>query len=195
MSDETASTASTILIVRLACVSVILAAISPLTAETARLECTADAWVALASHGSAKLNGLGRDLTLNGYKRVLLLNFRTTNIAGWKLQDACLMLHLRSGKPPFRLDVGIQLESWTESETMLHFATPKRLLSFSATALPEGWFEVKLAPQFAESLAAGRGFGLVVAERGASLERVFDSRETVQFAPYLVVDGIQIGMR
>jgi hypothetical protein len=195
VSDETASAASTILIVRLACALVLLAAISPLAAETAKLECTADAWVVPASKGSARLNGLGRDLTLNGYKRVLLLNFRTTHIVGWKLQDASLMLHLRSGKPPFRLDAGIQSESWSEGAASLRFAPPRQLLSFITAALPEGWFEVKLAPQFVESLAAGRGCGLVVAEHGASAERVFDSRETVQFAPYLVVDGIQIGMR
>ena len=60
-------------------------------AETAILECTADAWLVTQAQGAAPLNGLGRELVLHGTKKVLLLNFRTSHIAGWKLQGATLL--------------------------------------------------------------------------------------------------------
>jgi hypothetical protein len=175
----------------------VLAAISSLAlrAETAVLECTGDAWLVAQSQGAAQLNGLGRELVLNGTKKVLLLNFRTSHIEGWKLQGATLMLHQHAGRPPSRLDIAILNDQWLETAPTWHFTQPKRMLSFTVTALQEGWLEVKLAPQFIEALAAGHGSGIVVSERGPANERVFGSRETLKFAPYVVVDGVQTKAR
>jgi hypothetical protein len=170
-----------------------LCGLPALRAETAVLECTADAWLVAQSQG--QLNGLGRELVLNGTKKVVLLNFRTSHIAGWKLQGATLMLHQHAGRAPSRLDIAIITDQWLETASAWHLTTPKRVLSFAVTALPEGWLEVKLAPQFIEALAAGHGSGIVVSERGRASERVFGSRETLKFAPYVVVDGVQTKTR
>lgn len=162
-----------------------------LRAETAVLECSGDAWLVAQAQGAAPLNGLGRELVLFGTKKVLLLNFRTSHIVGWKLQGAILLLHQDAGRPPSRLDIAILNDQWRETAPAWRLSPPKRMLSFPVTALPEGWVEVKLAPQFIEALAAGHGFGIVISERGKASERIFGARETLKFAPYVVVDGVQ----
>ena len=159
--------------------------------ETA-IECAADAWLEMQSSNAARVNGSGQELHLLNSRKLILLAFRTVPIAGWQIQNASLMLHVRSGLPPGRIEVSVRTEDWSEAETRLRFTPPRNAITCDVVKRKGGWIEVKFAPQFVEAIAAGRGHGLVIGGRGSKEECVFDSRESVRFAPYIAAEGVKL---
>jgi hypothetical protein len=169
--------------------AVVWLSLPALPAGQVALDCTADAWVAIQTSSLSQVTGAGPELVLDGSRKVILLDFNTAAIRGWKLQSALLLVHLRSGRAPTRVNVAIHTDDWDEQAVTSKLAPPKRALPSEAFFAKDGWLEVKLPPQFVEALAAGRGRGLIVAGYGRAPGCVFDSRESKRFAPYLLVEG------
>ena len=94
-----------------------------------------------------------------------LVDFRFAVVEGWKIDKATLLVHLSAGKMPRELRV-----------TQAGGAARWRRLKVRDYG--SGWMEIAVPP---EMVSARRG--LLV--RGAQLDR----RQTVRFAPYLIVEG------
>ena len=94
-----------------------------------------------------------------------LLDFRFAAVEGWKIERATLLLHLAGGKMPRAVRVSAAVE-------------PARARRLAVRDYGEGWMEIVVPP---ELLQARRG----VTVRGARIH----ARETVKYAPYLMVEG------
>jgi hypothetical protein len=164
------------------------------------LECIADTRVAPGLAAPA-----GRDFRLPAGKGWILLRFRAAAIEGWRIRRADLLVHgsrLRGARAQVRL----VRRPWLETEaTWAHPAEgevwnlagaqtlrcpPKTISCFYVFVPGEaGWSRLELPGWYAEALARGDAFGLALRlPRG-----VMDSRETVAYAPYLLVEGAETG--
>jgi hypothetical protein len=130
---------------------------------------------------------------LSGARKWILLGFRTTGIAGWQIQSASLMLHVRSGRPPAKVEMAIRIDEWSESATTVRFSPPKQAVPFNVVEGKDGWIEIRVAPQFVEAIVDGRARGLVLAGRGAKQDCTISSRESNGLAPHLIVEGARLG--
>jgi hypothetical protein len=149
-----------------------------LRAGRALLECTADTAVDLAQETAS---GKGRELAAGGKSRAVLLDFRTAVIEGWTVEKATLLLHIAEGAAPRKLELAAAPFPWSESET----APPRTVPRFRAAAVREtkmGWIEVDLGADLL------RGHGLMIRVPGKA-RTAFHARETVQYSPYLIVEG------
>ena len=187
---------------RSACLLLILSAL--LHAESAKLDCTADAWVLDKQKQST--NGRSEELWLQGTKRLILLGFRLTSLPGWRVTRATLFLHQDSLLPPPKFRVEALPRAWRESEATMqeasdgepwHTEGTLRDLVFqkksaasgvlSVTEKDSDWLELELAPAVVNRAIQAGGHGLVLAGSGRALQ--VSSRETGRYAPYLVVEG------
>jgi hypothetical protein len=157
---------------------------APLWAGTAIVECTADTYIAAKNQKAA--DGRASELKL---PEVILLNFRFDAIRDWSVSKATLLLHVVNGKAPTRLEIAIAPNPWREMEVP-HLDWEKwKYLSHFAEAQPEDWVTVDVAAPLIELLAAGKGHGLALREKVVGRERIFHSRQSGHFAPYLIVEG------
>ncbi len=164
------------------------------------LECIADTRVAPGLAAPA-----GRDLQLQAGNGRILLRFRAAAVEGWRIRRATLLVHgarLRG----VRAQVRVVRRPWLETEaTWAHPAEgevwdpagaqalhcpPKTISCFYVFAAGEAaWSRLELPGWYAETLARDDAYGLALRfPRGA-----MDSRETVAYAPYLLVEGAAPG--
>lgn len=157
-------------------------------ADNAILECTADTWIARTNSGVH-----GRDAVLElGGEKLILLQFRMSAIEGWKVQKAVLLLHISSHnssnfRPRATLLAAIA-SPWKESA-----ATPPALgktVQADERIKPDGWIVIEVPPGLAQSLVDAKTFGLAIRLSDDEAQK-FDTRETVHFSPFLVVQGIE----
>ncbi len=151
-----------------------------LRAGRALLECTADTAAELARKTAS---GRTRELPAGGKSRVVLLDFRTAVIEGWTVEKATLLLHIAAGAIPPRLEVAAASFAWSESETRAHAISGSvKFHAFPVRESKMAWIEIDLDP------ALLRAHGLVLRIPG-NAQTTFRARETVQFSPYLIVEG------
>ena len=153
-------------------------------AENAILECTADTWIA---HGTRAAHGHDAVLTLGGEKPILL-QFRMSAIEGWTVQKAVLLLHVSGNARPRKVLLAAIASPWKESAT-----SPPALgkdVQADERIKPDGWIAIEVPPDLTQSLVDGKAFGLAIRLANGAPQQ-FDSRETIQFSPYLVVQGTE----
>ena len=153
----------------------ILASVEAL-AQSAILTCTRDASLAPETSRS--------ELRLDA---PILLDFQFSVTQNWRVKRAQLLLHVARGAAPDRVSVALATAKWTEIQPKLN-TSRLRFLPHPVATHEEGWIRVDVAPALIELLAAGKGYGLVVRDF-AGRGRALHSRESGQFAPYLVVEG------
>ena len=153
-----------------------------LGAESTLIECIADAWY---SQSNPKLEGSGRTLRLGASGGAVVLAFRAAAIEHWKVEKAVIVLHLAQRSEPVEVSVSFTGAAWRESS-----AGPPPLRETSRTVekvKPDGWISIAVPPALVQALADGKASGLALSSAGG--DQVFDSRETIQYAPYLAVVG------
>jgi hypothetical protein len=168
-----------------------LLTVAAASGETAVLECTADGWVAIPMRVAPDTRS--RDLRIDREHRALL-DFRTSHIEGWRISRAILMVHLSRGEPPASLQLTGLSAAWHEASDAKTFrgVIPPHLTGTTRILLdrqPHGWLASKLEPAAVEALAARRIHGFLLGAPSAQRELRIASRETLDTAPYLVVEG------
>jgi hypothetical protein len=152
-------------------------------AATALVECTADTALPLKA---AKVDSHAPELPL----AQLLLTFRFEAIRDWAVSKATLHFHLASGSPPATLEFALLHEAWTERDPPRIDARKLRYLRRATKGEAEGWMTIELDGSLIEMLAGGKGTGVALRDRTtAGAARSIHSRESVHFAPYLIVEG------
>ena len=119
--------------------------------------------------------------------RPVLLNFQFSVIQGWRIKKAQLLLHVAEGGAPDRVGIATVASEWSETEPKLNVSR-LRFLRHIVEPHEEAWVRIEVAPALIELLAAGKGNGLVLRDYSGR-RRILHSRESGQYAPYLVVDG------
>lgn len=74
----------------------------------------------------------------------------------------------------------------------LLFKSPTAEFAMAAVTEKDlGWIAIDVPPGMVNQVIEGRGFGLAVYDKGLRGDRIFDARESVRFAPYLLVEAAQ----
>ena len=146
---------------------------SPLTASTVRLTCIADITEAF----DAKVNELG-------LRPAALLNFRLDPVRNWRIDKVTLMVHLARGEAPQQLDVAVVRDRWSEKKPASRHRYA--FLIHSVNPEPDGWLSVPLRQPVVDDLLGGKVWGLALS---GPLATHLSSRESITFAPYLLVEG------
>jgi hypothetical protein len=163
-------------------VSILLVLLPALRAESALLECVADAWY---SQSDSKLDGSGQTLKLDGSGGAILLDFRNAAMEHWKVEKAVIVLHLAEPSQPVDLAISLTDTGWTESSLK-----PPHMGEASPTSekvKPDGWISIAVPRAMAQALADGKATGLALTSAQAT--QVFHSRESIQYSPFLAVIG------
>lgn len=158
----------------------LLLAMPAARAESTLVECIADGWYAAAGG----LEGSGQTLRLGG-SDVILLAFRMAAVEGWKVEKAAIVLHLAEPSEPGEITVSPAGGPWNEASR-----NPPPLregASAAAKGKPNGWISIPVPVELAQAVADGKAPGFAL--RSAGSTRVFHSRETIQFAPFLAIAG------
>jgi len=144
-----------------------------LDASTVRLPCIAD----ISESPEFRVSELG-------LRPAALLNFRLEAVRSWHIDKASLMVHLAGGDAPDQLDVAVVPDKWSEKKP----ASRRRyaFLIHSVHPEPDGWLSVPLRQTIVDDLLSGKVWGLAIS--GAPSTRLH-SRESITFAPYLLVEG------
>src|SRR5688572_13682588 len=161
-------------------VFLLLADNRPARAETAVLECVADA---VASGGTIATRT--RELKLPG---IILISFRTWNVTRWKVDGATLLLHVARGEAPRTVEIATIPEPWGEIEPPKFDAAKLKFVSVKASAEPENWLAMEVPGGLVEDTAANRAHGFAIRFKAAK-EFVIHARESGTFSPYLLVMG------
>jgi hypothetical protein len=153
----------------------------PAPAETAILECTADA------------GALGGQVVTRGREvkapALLLVSFRSWNVTRWNVESAKLFVHLARGDAPPAVEVAGIPQAWGEIEPprldigKLHFVSQK------ATDEPERWLAIDVPASLVEDVAANRAHGFVLRFKSTK-DLTIHTRESITYAPYLIVTGM-----
>ena len=151
----------------------------PVFAETAMLECVADLSLPTTDGHAAELR----------LPETILLNFRFAAIHDWTVIKATLLLHVAGGDALRKIDISTVTVAWTENKPEAVNIRKLNFLSHPVEEKPGGWIAVEVAPSLVELLIAGKGTGLAIRDRASSKKHSIHSRESVQFTPYLIVDG------
>jgi hypothetical protein len=151
----------------------------PAVAQTAMLECVADTSIPSTDGHAAELR----------LPRVILLNFRFAAIRNWSITKATLLLHVASGGIPAHLDISTVTSEWDERSPVKLDIRKLPFLGHAVQSKPDGWIGIEVAPSLIELLAAGKGTGLALRDRSVAREHAIHSRESIQYAPYLMVEG------
>ena len=151
--------------------------------ETAMLECVAD--ISIPS-----TDGHAIELRL---PQAILMNFRFAAVRDWAVTKATLLLHVAGGDPLRMVDVGTIVTAWDEksagSVDIRLDIRKVQFLSHKVENKPDGWISIAVEPPLVELLTAGKGTGLAIRDRSTSRHHTIHSRESVQFMPYLIVEG------
>ena len=147
--------------------------------ETAMLECVADTSI-------PSTDGHAVELRL---PQVILMNFRFAAVRDWAVTKATLLLHVAGGDPLRNVDIATILVAWDEKPAGSVDIRKLQFLSHKVESKPDGWISIAVEPPLVELLTAGKGTGLAIRDRSASRRHTIHSRESVQFMPYLIVEG------
>ncbi len=153
-----------------------------LSAETAILDCTADGWVE-----RGRLTGTSPLVELDYAGKTVLMAFRASLIAGWKVTKATLILRVASETTPQRLRVGVVGRVWKETDETA--SVPSAGTELAVPAPEQGWLRFEVDPRVVQAIADGKSHGLLLSRATPAGDYRFHAREGVQFAPILVVDG------
>jgi hypothetical protein len=184
-----------------------LLASSTVFAESAVLECTADSWI--SSREPKQSHGNGDELKVRGKTALALLNFRFTAVPNWKIRKATLLLHKQDLEEMQRIGLAVIPIDWHEGEATFQEAqlgkrwtnnkanvgdlllkAPNARTAFgSVTEKEMGWVAVDVPAELVNEIVEGRGFGLALFDKSLRSEKTFDARETIRYAPYLLVEG------
>jgi hypothetical protein len=148
-------------------------------AETAMLECVSDTSIPSNDGHAAELR----------LPEAILMNFRFAAVRNWAVTKATLLLHVAGGDPVRMLDISTIPAAWEENKTGGVNVAKLHFLSHKAESKPDGWIAVEVTPSLIELLTAGKGTGLAIRDRSSSKQHAFHSRESVQYLPYLIVEG------
>lgn len=162
-----------------------------LAAQTAVLECVADATVALRGADRGRLSGGAPVVRVSAGDSAALVQFRVSVIEGWRIAKATLLVRVESGRVPRRLAANLATAAWRESDERT--ALPGRRHPggrSNVTVLKEGWISVDLDRRLVQALADRKAEGLLL-EWGqtAAGTVVFHARESLHLAPYLIVEA------
>lgn len=103
--------------------------------------------------------------------RVARLEFRTSVVEGWPVSSATLLLHSASRVPPRAFRIALNRRG-------VHWLRP------AVRADRDGWIRVELPRELLAAVSRRDFPGIAIRTTEAA---AFDSRETVQYAPYLLV--------
>jgi hypothetical protein len=148
-------------------------------AETAMLECVADTSIPSTDGHAAELR----------LPQVILMNFRFAAIRDWAVTKATLLLHVAGGDPLQAVAISTIVSAWDENRTAGVDIRKLHFLSHKVEDKPDGWVAIEVTPPLIELLARGKGTGLAIRDRSSSKRHAIHSRESVQFMPYLIVEG------
>jgi hypothetical protein len=136
------------------------------SAETAVLECISSTYTAGKPAGTT------------------FVQFRMTAVAGWKISKAALLFHITGATPPRRVEVGLVDAQWNEFDPSVTPVVGKTR-KYDVTALKEGWIRIEIDPAQAQQI----GYGLAVVIPGDASKKPFHLRDSLQFSPYLLLEG------
>jgi hypothetical protein len=151
---------------------------APASAETAILECVADA----ASSGGA-IAARGREMKMPG---LILASFRTWNVTRWSVDKATVLFHIARGESPTTVELATIPQAWGEIEPPKLDVAKLKFVSQRASAEPENWMAIEVPGSLVEDIAANRAHGLVIRFKK---DLTVHARESATFAPYLIVMG------
>jgi hypothetical protein len=151
----------------------------PARAETAMLECVSDTSI-------PSTDGHALELRL---PQLILMNFRFAVIRNWAVSKATLLLHVAGGGIPGHLEIATIGSEWDERSPVKLDLKNLQFLGHKVETKPDGWISIEVSPSLIELISNGHGRGLAVRDRSSSREHVLHSRESIQFAPYLIVEG------
>ncbi len=134
-------------------------------AESAVLECIS------SKHVEAKGDG------------TTFYQFRMSAAPGWTISRASLLLHT-TGTVPKSVEVGLAVEKWNEFDAKL-IPVAGKMRKYDATELKLGWIRIELEPAQAQQIV----HGLAVKVAGAGKAMPFHLRESMQYSPYLLLEG------
>ncbi|HYI94011.1 MAG TPA: hypothetical protein VEX68_10745 [Bryobacteraceae bacterium] len=150
-----------------------------LQAENVILDCVGDGF----SGGGEFLTSTS-ELRMPGYG---LFAFRSWNVAGWRIDNATLFLHVAKGTPPSTVEVALVPLPWRESEPPKLEVGKLKFIPHDVSLEPQSWATVQIEPALIEELASGKAHGLVLRFKGK--EFLLHSRESAQYAPKMYVLG------
>ncbi len=129
-------------------------------AETALLECTANTRT----------------------QEYFLVQFRVSAIKGWTVEKALMLLHVSGKASQGSVEIAPIDAPWKESQADV----PPLGKSFEAQerSRPDGWVSISLSPEMVQPLIDRKSYGFAI-----KIQRRYDSRQTIQYSPYLVVQG------
>ena len=110
------------------------------------------------------------------------VQFRMTVAAGWKISRASLLLHATGGTLPKTVEVGLAKNKWSEFDPAV-VPVAENMRKYDAAPLKQGWIRIELDPAQAQQII----HGLAIAAPGSG--KPFDLRETMQYSPYLLLEG------
>lgn len=144
------------------CALIAAALLLPVTAkaETALLECTANARAS----------------------EYFLVQFRVSAIQGWTVEKALLLLHVGGKASRQRVEIAPILSLWKESSPIVPSLGKSTLIEEQPR--PDGWVSISLPLEMVQPLIDRKSYGFAIRKRNR-----YDSRETIQYSPYLVVQG------
>jgi hypothetical protein len=152
----------------------------PSLAETAILECVADG----GTSGGAVLTR-GQEIKLPG---MLLVSFRTWNVTRWNVESATLLVHIARGDAPITVELAAIPQPWGEIEPPRLDTAKLKFATQNATNEPENWLAIQVPGSMVEDVAANRAHGFVVRFKSGK-DLTIHTRESVTYAPYLIVTG------
>jgi hypothetical protein len=147
--------------------------------ETAMLECVADTSI-------PSTDGHAVELRL---PQAILMNFRFAAVRDWAVTKATLLLHVAGGDPLRSLDIATINVMWDEKSAGSLDIKKLQFLGHKVESKPDGWVSIAVEPPLVELLTAGKGTGFAIRDRSTSRQHKIHSRESVQFQPYLIVEG------
>ena len=153
--------------------------------ETAVLECTADTSIPIKKGG---LDWSGHATQLHLPDEVLL-NFSFAPARNWAVTKATLLLHVASGAAPERLEIAVIQQPWDEESAPRLDLKNLRYLPAKIETKKDGWLAIGVEAPLVEMMAGGKGQGLAIREHSGTREYFFHSRESLQYLPYLIVEG------
>ena len=112
------------------------------------------------------------------------VQFRMTAAPDWKISKAALLLHTTGDAPPANVEVGLVDAKWNEFDPSVTPVAGKTR-KYIVTALKEGWVRIELDPSQAQRIK----HGLAVIVPGGGKSKPFHLRDSMQFSPYLLLEG------
>ena len=148
---------------------------------TAVLDCIGDAaWPGRASASA-------RVLELGAPRKIVAIQFRSTSLKGWRATGAKLVVHLERG----RCD-GVLMAAYAAKFDEKARSLPRPTAPAVQAACSEagaGWWQIDLPAALAQRLVDEPN-GAIVLSRTGKAPMLLHSRETLSFAPRLVVEGL-----